>query len=250
MKTLSLFSGIGAHDLGLEQAGMKIVGQVEIDPYCLTILQKRFPTVPKWTDIRRFSGNECVYPDIITGGFPCQDISIAGQKAGIKGKNSGLWAEMFRIINTVKPNWVLIENVPALRTRGADRVLSQLGNINYTCEPLVVGAIHARAPHRRQRVWIVGYSQVIASRGFALLQRNEEELTQFANAGLSGFRWPARPAQTPHPWEEARFIKPGMGLSANGSPVKLALEALGNANPPQIPYALGRAIVYINSLIE
>lgn len=95
---------------------------------------------------------------IVTGGFPCQDVSVAGKGLGVeKGARSGLWKEMHRVIDLVRPTWVLAENVPALRTRGADRVLGDLEALGYSCWPLVVGAEHVGAPHRRHRVWIVAH---------------------------------------------------------------------------------------------
>ncbi len=160
MRVLSLFSGIGAHDLGLEWAGMKIVGQVEIDDYCQTILKKHWPKVKRWTDITTVPINDLrrLKPDLITGGFPCQDISVAGKQKGIvEGERSSLWREMWRIIRAVRPTWLLLENVPALRTNGADTVIAALEAIGYTCWPLVVGARHVGAPHRRDRIWIVAH---------------------------------------------------------------------------------------------
>ncbi len=99
------------------------------------------------------------WPDdwsVVTGGFPCQDISVAGKGAGINGARSGLWGEMHRVICYVRPKWVIVENVPALRTRGIDRVLGDLEGLSYEAWPLVVGADDVGAPHRRKRVWIVG----------------------------------------------------------------------------------------------
>lgn len=129
MRVVSLFSGIGAHDLGLEWAGMQIVGQVEIDDYCTKILEKHWPNVKRWRDITTVSANDIrrLKPDLITGGFPCQDVSTAGKQKGIvEGERSGLWREMWRIIRDVRPDWLLIENVPALRVKGADSVLGAL----------------------------------------------------------------------------------------------------------------------------
>lgn len=162
MRVVSLFSGIGAHDLGLEWAGMQIVGQVEIDDYCTKILEKHWPSVKRWRDITTVSANDIrrLKPDLITGGFPCQDVSTAGKQKGIvEGERSGLWREMWRIIRDVRPDWLLIENVPALRVKGADSVLGALEAIGYTCWALVVGAIHVRAPHERRRVLIVAHSK-------------------------------------------------------------------------------------------
>lgn len=163
MKVLSVFTGIGLHDLGLTWAGMEIAGQIENDEYCTQILEARFPDVVRWRDIRDVEVEDvqrrCGHIDIITGGFPCQDVSVAGIGKGLEeGTRSGLWSEMYRLIAGIQPSWVLVENVPALRGRGADRVLAELGAAGYTCWPCVVGAGHFAAPHRRQRVWIVGYA--------------------------------------------------------------------------------------------
>lgn len=109
------------------------------------------------------------WPDdwpIVTGGFPCQDVSVAGKGLGVEGgARSGLWKEMHRVIDLVRPTWVLAENVPALRTRGADRVLGDLEQLGYACWPLVVGAEHVGAPHRRHRVWIVGVADTVRDDG-------------------------------------------------------------------------------------
>lgn len=168
MRVLSLFSGIGAHDLGLEWAGMTIVGQVENDEYCTKILEKHWPKVNRWRDIRTVPAKyfRRLKPDLITGGFPCQDISVAGKQAGIvEGEKSSLWREMWRIIRAVRPDWVLVENVPALRTNGADGVLAALEAIGYACWPLVVGAEHLGAPHKRHRVLIVAVHLRVRERG-------------------------------------------------------------------------------------
>lgn len=158
---LSLFAGIGGFDLGLERAGWQCVGQVEIEPFCLAVLAKHWPHVPRWGDIRDATAESIRgrygHIDAIVGGFPCQDISVAGKGAGIGGERSGLWYEMLRLIRELGPAWVVAENVPALRARGADRVLGDLEGAGYACWPLVVGADDVGAPHRRKRVWIVAY---------------------------------------------------------------------------------------------
>lgn len=162
MRVLSLFAGIGAHCLGLEWSGMKVVGQIEIDEYCKGILQHHWPDVPKWGDIKEVSvvdiRRRCGDIDLITGGFPCQDISVAGKGAGLDGARSGLLWEMLRIIEGIEPPWLLLENVPALRTRGIDRIIAALRELGYTVECIVVGAEAVGAPHRRHRVLIVAYN--------------------------------------------------------------------------------------------
>lgn len=155
---LSLFSGIGLGDLGAEVAGVEIVGQVEIEPWCRRVLESHWPGLWRRGDIRKvtddefrmFKGCWC-----IAGGFPCQDISVAGRGAGITGSRSRLWVHLRRAIRLCRPAWARIENVPALRTRGVDRVLSDMEKLGYTCTTVVVGAAAVGAPHRRDRVWII-----------------------------------------------------------------------------------------------
>ena len=152
-----LFAGIGGMSLGLERAGFTVRWQVETEPYCENILARHWPTVPRRRDVRLAGGHNLEPVDLIAGGFPCQDISAAGRGAGLEhGHRSGLWREFARIVRELRPSWVLVENVPALRRRGADTVLSDLEAAGYACWPLVVGARHVGAPHRRDRVWIVG----------------------------------------------------------------------------------------------
>lgn len=163
MKILDLFSGIGGISLGLERAGMQTVAFCEIEPFQRAVLRKHWPEVPAYEDIRavsadllRQSGIDHV--DIVAGGFPCQDVSVAGKGRGVEhGERSGLWREMFRIICELMPRWVLAENVPALRTRGGDIVIANLEAAGYAVWPLVVGAWSVGAPHRRDRVWIVAH---------------------------------------------------------------------------------------------
>lgn len=160
MRTLGLFSGIGGLDLGLERAGFQIVAQCEQDPFCRAVLAKHWPGVPCFDDVRTIDPSSVPGVECVCGGFPCQDVSVAGKGAGVDaGERSGLWREMFRVIDALRPRWVLAENVPALRTRGADRVLGDLERIGYTCTPLVVGAGDVGAPHRRQRVFIVAHAE-------------------------------------------------------------------------------------------
>lgn len=161
MRVLDLFSGIGGFSLGLERAGMRTVGFCEIEPFCRAVLRKHWPHVHQWEDIRELQADDILErvgrPDLICGGFPCQDISCAGKGEGLGGARSGLWWHMFRIVSALHPAWVLAENVPALRTRGSDEVIAALEAEGYTVEPLVVGAEHVGAPHKRHRVWIVAH---------------------------------------------------------------------------------------------
>ncbi len=160
MNVLDLFSGIGGFALGLGRAGFNTVAFCEADPYAREILRRHWPGVPCYPDIRslsaaRLRADGVPAPRLVCGGFPCQDISAAGLGAGLHGARSGLWREMLRLVQDCRPDWVVVENVAALRVRGADTVLAQLEASGYACWPLLVGAAHAGAPHRRQRVFIL-----------------------------------------------------------------------------------------------
>lgn len=152
----SLFSGIGGIDLGLERAGFEVAWQSEIDPYACQVLSKHWPHVKNLGDIRDVREVSAV--DLICGGFPCQDVSCAGKGAGLEGQQSLLWFEMLRVISIARPRWCLIENSPALRIRGMDRIYAGLEAAGYSVWPFVVGASDVGAPHRRQRAWIVAHT--------------------------------------------------------------------------------------------
>ena len=162
MNVLDLFSGIGGFSLGLERAGMRTVAFCEIDPFCLAVLKKHWPHVPCYEDVRELTADRLradgIAPDVICGGFPCQDISVAGKGAGIEGARSGLWSEYARIISEVRPRYVIVENVAALLGRGLDRVLGDLAAIGFDAEWHCLPASAVGAPHRRDRVWIVAYA--------------------------------------------------------------------------------------------
>ena len=155
MRVGSLFAGIGGFDLGLERAGFDIAWQVEIDPYCQRVLAKHWPAVQRYGDIRAVDWQAVEPVDLLCGGFPCQDISLAGKGAGLSGERSGLWFEYAKAIDALKPRYVLIENVAALRSRGLDQVLGSLATLGYDAEWHCIPACAVGAPHRRDRVWIV-----------------------------------------------------------------------------------------------
>lgn len=157
----SLFTGIGGIDLGLEWAGLECRWQVEIHPYCLRVLGRHWPDIPKFTDIREVSAHDLEPVDLICGGFPCQDISNAGRRAGITGPRSGLWAEFARIVGLLRPRYVLVENVPALAVRGLSRVLGDLAACGYDAEWQPLSAAAFGAPHIRDRLFIVAYPKGI-----------------------------------------------------------------------------------------
>ena len=162
MRFLSLFSGIGAFDYGLEKAGWTCAGQCEIDPYCRAVLARHWPDLWRWEDVRTVTAESVRQHagaiDAIAGGFPCQPHSVAGKRQGEKDPRN-LWPEFARLIGELGPRWVVAENVPGIRTTYADRVLGDLETLGYTAWPLVVGADDIGAPHRRKRVWFVAYAE-------------------------------------------------------------------------------------------
>src|SRR4030095_3747973 len=217
----SLFSGIGGMDLGLERAGWECRWQVECDPFCLSVLERHWPDVPRFRDVRAV-GSELERVDLIAGGFPCQDVSVAGARAGIGGERSGLWSEFARIVSCLRPRWVLVENVPGLRTQGADRVLHDLEARGYTAWASVVGARHVGAPHRRDRVWIVGLADAASDgrgRGMAdaccvdlVDEPRRRDGSSRPGAPVAGasdrerWVWPSGPREPQHDWEEPRVV--------------------------------------------
>ena len=162
VNVLDLFSGIGGFSLGLERAGMRTVAFCEIEPYCRAVLRKHWPTVSCYEDVRTLTAERLsadgIAVDLICGGFPCQDISVAGKGAGIEGERSGLWSEYARLIGEIRPRFVIVENVAALLGRGMGRVLGDLAEIGYDAEWNCISAADVGAPHRRERIWIVAYS--------------------------------------------------------------------------------------------
>ena len=160
----SLFSGIGGIDLGLERAGHRTLWFCEVDPFCRRVLRKHWPHVPIYEDIRELRGADIVRPDLLAGGFPCQDLSHAGRRAGIDGERSGLWAEFHRLVREIRPRYVLVENVPGLLNRGMERVLGDLAGIGYDAEWQSLPAAAFGAPHLRWRVFLLAYPQCAARR--------------------------------------------------------------------------------------
>lgn len=164
LRNLSLFTGSGIGDLAALSAGITTVAKCENDPVCQYALRKLWPDAYLFEDVHDVSAQSLrqrgLWPiDIISGGFPCQNISTSGRGEGIEGSRSCLWREMFRVIRQVRPAWLVIENVPVIRVRGVDRVLAPLERIGYACWPLVAGAWSVGAPHKRDRVWIVARLQ-------------------------------------------------------------------------------------------
>lgn len=162
MKHLSLFSGIGGFDLAAEWAGFENIGQVEKDEFCLKVLNKNFPNVPKFTEVKDFPPKDFAgRPDVISGGFPCQPFSSAGKRKG-QTDDRYLWPEMLRVIQSLKPAWVVAENVRGLLSIQSGMVFEQvcadLENAGYEVQAFIIPACAKGAPHRRDRVWFIAYA--------------------------------------------------------------------------------------------
>ncbi|MBQ4777699.1 DNA cytosine methyltransferase [Pectobacterium versatile] len=173
MNELALFAGAGGGILGGHLLGWRTVCAVERDAYAAQVLAQRqndgiLRPFPIWSDVCSFDGKPWRgIVDVVSGGFPCQDISANGHGAGIDGKRSGLWSEMARIIGEVRPKFVCVENSPRLRGKGLAVVISDLAKMGYGCEWFRLSASNCGAPHERDRMWIMAYSQGNDSRGLS-----------------------------------------------------------------------------------
>ena len=162
MNELALFAGSGGGILGGHLLGWRTVAAVEIEDYPRRVLLQRqadgfLPRFPIWDDICTFNGKPWQgRVDVISGGFPCQDISAAGKGDGLDGERSGLWTQMARVVSEVRPPFVFVENSPMLTTRGGVRVIADLTSLGYDTTWTVMGAADIGAPHQRNRIWIVG----------------------------------------------------------------------------------------------
>lgn len=171
LSVLDIFSGIGGFSLGLEKAGMQTVAFCESNRFCQTVLNSHWSNIPVFSDIRDLCKEDLAsLPkiDVIAGGFPCQDISVAGKQVGIKGERSGLWKEFKRLIKDVKPKYAIIENVANLRNKGLIGVLKDLWEIGYNAEWHCIPASAFGAPHRRDRIWIMAYPACIGKIGLSI----------------------------------------------------------------------------------
>lgn len=243
MRELALFAGAGGGILGGKLLGWRTVCAVELDAYCRRVLLARqrdgmLEPFPIWDDVRTFDGRpwrESV--DVVSGGFPCQDISIAGSGAGLHGARSGLWLEMARIIFEVRPKQVFVENSPMLTARGLGRVLGDLAELGFDARWGVLGADAIGAPQHRERIWI------LADANDARRQRAERQ---------------GQPREAREEWTPTRseLVRPDSGLWPPGPrevhriPVRPhgvakrmdRLRALGNGQIPAVAANAYRAL--------
>lgn len=249
MKVGSLFSGGGLGDFGFMAAGMEITWQVEIDEYCQKILALRYPESKKYRDIKNLKGADLEPVDIITGGFPCQPFSNAGAKMG-KSDDRHLWPEMFRIIQEVKPRWVVGENVPGFVNMALDDVCADLESSGYETKTLIFPAHALGAWHRRERVWIVGHAGLFGSQEY-------EKQTAGIKQSSKDVAYSERTKQ-PRKWGTAwkwrnEFgcggwwsTEPAVGRVAHGVTDRVhRLKMLGNGQVPACTYVIGKMIIEI-----
>ena len=274
LRVLDLFSGIGGFSLGLEATGgFETVAFCEQDMYCQRVLAKHWPGVPCHSDIKELTGDAIGPVDVVCGGYPCQPFSVAGQRAGAEDDRH-LWPEMYRLVDEIRPAWVIGENVAGHISMGIDDVLSDLEGIGYAWRPFVIPACAVDAHHRRDRVWIVAHAASDLRRtprherpkpldwGSATLAdaenmhgdggefhgehtereisepRNDSGADAVADAGGSGLSITARGEWTT--W----LAEPGVGRVAHGVSNRVdRLRALGNAVVPQVVEMIGWAIL-------
>lgn len=222
----SLFSGIGGLDLGLERAGMRVVWQSEIDPYCKKVLARHWFGVPNLGDVTRIDWRRVPRADVICGGYPCQPFSCAGKREGERDERH-LWPYMRDAIRVLRPRYALLENVPGHLGLGFDRVLADLADLGFDAEWSVVSACSVGAPHMRKR------------------------LLCLAHANGEGFQghWPERQlgedrGEVQASWGGWWSSEPDVGRVADGLPNRVdRLRGLGNAVVSQVAEHVGRLIV-------
>ena len=237
LRVLDLFSGIGGFSLGLERTGgFETVAFCEIEPFPRKVLAKHWPEVPIYDDVRTLTAERLaadgIAVDVITGGFPCQDLSASGKQVGIEGERSGLYAEVVRLACDIRPAFIALENVANLlvgeRGDWFGRLLRDLASIGYDAEWFYIPASWLGAPHARTRVWIVAYPNEIGCPGLAL---GFDTLRQFER-GTAQTTW------------APELAPPAVCRMDDGVPHRVdRLAALGNAVVPQIPELIGNAIL-------
>ena len=283
LQHLDLFSGIGGFSLGLETAELaETVAFCDIDKYCTKVLNKHWPHVPVFSDIKELNyetlkANGINNIDIITGGYPCQPFSVAGRKKGEQDPRH-LWPEYFRLVKELRPTWVIGENVSGHIKQGLDTVLEDLESEGYSTRTFSISASSIGANHKRERVWILANSGRSLREGSELGRENENEIRkENANQsersssafklnvadsereGLQGseqYETHTRETETQFSASQSLetkgihwAIEPDVGRVAHGIPNRVdRLKALGNSLVPQIPFLIGNCIRQIEGL--
>jgi DNA (cytosine-5)-methyltransferase 1 len=256
----SLFSGIGGIELGFEEEGFNTMWCIENDTYAQTILRKRFPQATIYGDIKKIDFRAVTKADILTGGFPCQDISNAGKRAGIEGSRSSLWKYYLKAIREIRPRYALIENVSALTHRGLDVVLADLAEIGYDAEWYNISASAVGAFHRRERIFIIAYpndsrciyrqaKEQTTEGGEYALGKSESVCEDVSNLyeqrleRLNKREHKKGKSKKTLGWRNYWSVEPNVGRVADGVPNRVdRIKCLGNAVVPQVAQVFARAI--------
>lgn len=233
LRVLDLFSGLGAFSLGLQRTdGFQTVAFCEINDYCRRVLARHWPGVPIYGDVRELTADRLaadgIAVDAICAGFPCQDISNAGLRAGIDGERSGLWREVARLAGELRPRYVLLENVSALLDRGLGRVLGDLAEVGFDAEWDCIPASYLGFPHNRDRIWIVAHSQ-----------RGERWAESYRRA-LGRMGRQQQSVEKDRAWKSA--LRRLRGMDDGTSYGVERIDAIRNSLVPEIPAMIGRAI--------
>lgn len=240
LKMLDLFSGIGGFSLAASWTNkIETKAFCEIDPFCQQVLRKHWPNLPIFDDVKTLtrSSLNCSI-DIISGGFPCQDISVANKvQKGLEGQKSGLWFEYLRLIKEFSPKYVVIENVSNLRNKGLNVVLQNLSEVGYDAEWHCIPASHVGAPHQRDRIWILAYPQSVFCNGGKIYNEKFNEMSsvfsKFGNNYSERFKYR-------NGWV---FSESAICRKNDGVPKQVdRLRALGNAIVPQVVYPIFKII--------
>jgi len=242
----SLFAGIGGFDLGFERAGMVCKWQVEKDPYCLRVLEKHWPNVRRYEDVKDVGKRNLESVDVICGGFPCQPFSSNG---GLRGKDDDryLWPEFYRIVREVKPKWVVVENVTRLLSidngRIIGEILGKLAEGGYDKEWDCLPAVAFGALHQRDRLIIIAHAKHLGSCGGrqGQPQREHKKMGRGKQSRCDGGNRIMAERIKPMPtWR----IEPGISRVANGVSYRVdRIRGLGNAIMPQVSEYIGRLIM-------
>lgn len=237
---VDLFSGIGGFSLGLEATGhFKTIAFCEREPYCQAVLARHWPEVPCHDDIRTIPATDYTGANIVTAGFPCQDISLAGKGAGLAGERSGLFWDTLTAIRDIRPEVVLLENVAALLVRGLDAVVYELATLGYDVEWHCIPAGFLGAPHWRDRVWIIAHTLGDGLQGKRESGEGESACQPIITRGTI-----ARAYSTHGLYGCWQPPESDLCRVANGIPDRAhRLKALGNAIVPPIAQTIGEAVL-------
>ena len=244
LKVLDLFSGIGGFSLGLEATNyFETVAFCEIDQYCQKILKKHWPNIPIFEDIKKLNGKELPKIDVITGGYPCQPFSVAGQQKADKDPRH-LWPEYFRLIKELRPTWVIGENVGGHIKLGLDSVLSDLESENYSARVFSISASSIGAKHQRERIWIVANSNSEGLFSSSVTRDNGQDEKKSDDQ----FTRRCSPTYGRQDLQRDWTFEPDVGRVAHGVSNRMdRLKCLGNSVVPYIPFLIGECIGKINS---